>query len=121
MYFICTDEIMQQEIRPLVAVDIIEQLHRQFAILSGNVQIHLHFKISLVWQEGASLGGFSLLNLIRIILKSQSSPGFPGGKVSACNAGDLGSIPRWGRSPREGNGNPLWSSCLENSIGRGAC
>lgn len=29
------DEIMQQEIRPLVAVDIIEQLHRQFAILSG--------------------------------------------------------------------------------------
>lgn len=33
--FPCTDEIMQQEIRPLVAVDIIEQLHRQFAILSG--------------------------------------------------------------------------------------
>uniref|UniRef100_A0A8C3KAF5 MCF.2 cell line derived transforming sequence-like 2 n=2 Tax=Scolopacidae TaxID=8917 RepID=A0A8C3KAF5_9CHAR len=33
--FHCTDEIMQQEIRPLVAVDIIEQLHRQFAILSG--------------------------------------------------------------------------------------
>uniref|UniRef100_A0A8D0HE53 MCF.2 cell line derived transforming sequence-like 2 n=1 Tax=Sphenodon punctatus TaxID=8508 RepID=A0A8D0HE53_SPHPU len=33
--FVCTDEIMQQDIRPLVAVDIIEQLHRQFAILSG--------------------------------------------------------------------------------------
>uniref|UniRef100_A0A7N5PAG9 Kelch like family member 6 n=1 Tax=Ailuropoda melanoleuca TaxID=9646 RepID=A0A7N5PAG9_AILME len=33
--FSLTDEIMQQEIRPLVAVDIIEQLHRQFAILSG--------------------------------------------------------------------------------------
>uniref|UniRef100_A0A8C5T3H2 MCF.2 cell line derived transforming sequence-like 2 n=1 Tax=Malurus cyaneus samueli TaxID=2593467 RepID=A0A8C5T3H2_9PASS len=33
--FPCADEIMQQEIRPLVAVDIIEQLHRQFAILSG--------------------------------------------------------------------------------------
>ncbi|XP_060098603.1 probable guanine nucleotide exchange factor MCF2L2 isoform X4 [Heteronotia binoei] len=33
--FRLTDEIMQQEIRPLVAVDIIEQLHRQFAILSG--------------------------------------------------------------------------------------
>lgn len=30
-----TDEIMQQEIRPLLAVDIIEQLHRQFALLSG--------------------------------------------------------------------------------------
>ena len=36
--------------------------------------------------------------------------GFPGGsdgKVSACNAGDLGSIPGLGRSPGEGNGNPL--------------
>ena len=36
--------------------------------------------------------------------------GFPGssdGKVSVCNAGDLGSIPGSGRSPGEGNGNPL--------------
>ena len=38
------------------------------------------------------------------------------GKASACNAGDLGSIPGWGRSPGEGNGNPLQSSCLENSM-----
>ena len=41
-----------------------------------------------------------------------SSPGFPGGsdsKQSACNAGDPGSIPRSGGSPREGNGNPLQS------------
>ena len=37
------------------------------------------------------------------------------GKVSACN-GDLGSIPGSGRSPREGNGNPLQYSCLENSM-----
>ena len=49
--------------------------------------------------------------------------GFPGGsdgKESACNAGDQGSIPRSGRSPGEGNGNPLQYSCLENSMGRGA-
>ena len=42
--------------------------------------------------------------------------GFPGdsnGKESACNAGDPGSIPGSGRSPREGNGNPLQYSCLE--------
>ena len=41
--------------------------------------------------------------------------GFPGGsegKASACNAGDLGSIPGSGRSPGEGNGNPHQSSCL---------
>ena len=36
--------------------------------------------------------------------------------VSACNAGDLGSIPGLGRSPGEGNGNPLQYSCLENSM-----
>ena len=38
------------------------------------------------------------------------------GKVSACNVGDAGSIPRLGRSPGEGNGNPLQYSCLENSM-----
>ena len=44
--------------------------------------------------------------------------GFPGdsaGKESACNAGELGSIPGLGRSPGEGNGNPLQYSGLENS------
>ena len=35
-------------------------------------------------------------------------------KESACNAGDLGSIPGSGRSPGEGNGNPLLYSCLGN-------
>ena len=49
--------------------------------------------------------------------------GFPGssdGKESVCNAGDLGSIPGLGRSPGEGNGNPLQYSCLESSMDRGA-
>ena len=41
-------------------------------------------------------------------------PGGSEGKASAFNAGDLGSIPGWGRSPGEGNGNPLQYSCLEN-------
>ena len=39
---------------------------------------------------------------------------------SAWNAGDLGSIPGSGRSPGEGNGNPLQYSCLENPMDRGA-
>ena len=42
------------------------------------------------------------------------------GKASACNAGGLGSIPGWGSSPGEGNGNPLQYSCLENAMDRGA-
>ena len=47
-------------------------------------------------------------------------PGGSNGKESACDAGDLGSIPGLGRSPREGNGYPLQYSCLENPMGRGA-
>ena len=42
------------------------------------------------------------------------------GKESACNAGDLGSIPGSGRSPGEGHGNPLQDPCLENPMDRGA-
>ena len=48
---------------------------------------------------------------------------FPGGsevKASASNGGDPGSIPGSGRSPGEGNGNPLQYSCLENPMDRGA-
>ena len=50
---------------------------------------------------------------------SPPSWGFPGGadgKESARNAGELGSIPGSGRSPGEGNGNPLQYYCLENSM-----
>ena len=53
--------------------------------------------------------------------------GFSGGsdgkkkkKKFVCNAGDLGSIPGSGRSPRERNGNPLQYSCLENLMDIGA-
>ena len=51
---------------------------------------------------------------------SESFPGGLDGKASACNAGDPGLIPGLGRSPGEGNGNPLQYSCLENSMDRGA-
>ena len=42
------------------------------------------------------------------------------GKESACNSGDLGLISRLGRSPGEGNGNPLQYSCLENPMDGGS-
>ena len=48
---------------------------------------------------------------------------FPGGsevKASAWDVGDLGLIPGSGRSPGEGNGNPLQYSCLDNPMDRGA-
>ena len=59
----------------------------------------------------------------RLRLELMPELGFPGGsevKASACNVGDLGSIPGLGRSPGEGNGNPLQYSCLENSMDGGA-
>ena len=53
-------------------------------------------------------------------LTIKRDPGSSDGKVSACNVGDLGLIPGLGRSPGEGNGNPLQYSCLENSMDGGA-
>ena len=56
---------------------------------------------------------------MRIVI-NQRKKGFPGGsevKASAWNAGDQGSIPGSGKSPGEGNGNPLQYSCLENPMG----
>ena len=47
-------------------------------------------------------------------------PGGSDGKASVYNAGDLGSIPGYGRFLREGNGNLLQYSCLENLMGGGA-
>ena len=74
--------------------------------------------------------GFShqVAKALELQLKLQSfqfkvEMGFPGGsdgKESACNAGDLGSIPGLGRSPREGNDNPLQYTCLENPRDREA-
>ena len=58
---------------------------------------------------------FSAGNLV-----SEYFPGSLDGKASAYNAGDPGSIPGSGRSPREGNGNPLQYSCLENPMDQGA-
>ena len=54
--------------------------------------------------------------------RGKEKQGFHGGsevKMSACNAGDLGSIPGLGRSPGEGNGNPFQYSCLESPMDRG--
>ena len=51
-----------------------------------------------------------------LIHRGEASPGGSEGNASACNGGDLGSNPGLGRSPREGNGNLLQDSCLENPM-----
>ena len=59
---------------------------------------------------------FIVLESLKLVL---GLPGGSDGKESACNAGDMGSIPGSGRSPGEGNGNPLQYSCLENPMDKG--
>ena len=54
-----------------------------------------------------------------LTLNLLGTTGSSGSKESSCNAGDLGSVPGFGRAPGEGNGNPLQYSCLENSMDRG--
>ena len=77
-------------------------------LCSGKARSDLSF-------SGHCLYPFSLLSYLFI--------SFPGGaevKASASNVGDPGSIPVLGRSPGEGNGNPLQYACLENPMDRGA-
>ena len=61
-----------------------------------------------------------LINRIYVTRKGGIECSGSDGKESACNAGDTGSTLRSGRSPGEGNGNPLQYSCLENYMGKEA-
>ena len=67
---------------------------------------------------------FTLDNIHVSMLFSQDAhfnkdfPGCSDSKESACNAGDPSSIPGWGISLGEGNGNPLWYSCLKNFMAK---
>ena len=83
------------------------------------------FCFSLVWFCGACMHAQLLslpMNIVHIDYYSESHNNSlsSDSKESACNVGDLGSIPWLGRSPGEGNGYPLQYSCLENSMDRGA-
>ena len=96
---------------------------------------NLPFLGLLYWQEGSlplchlrcpcilqlfMLYCFCEITTFNISFKYVSIPCGSDGKESACSEGDPGSIPGSGRSPGEGNGNPLHYSCLENSMGREA-
>ena len=74
-----------------------------------------------MWEEGS--GGHLNSKFLEVTSLVQPRDGFPSdsdSKESFCNAGDLGLIPGSGKSPGEGHGNPLQSSCLDNSMDRGA-
>ena len=71
-------------------------------------------------QEMRCLQRFRGKVVIFSCLDGSNIPGGSDSKASVCNAGDPGSIPGLGRSPGEGNGNPLQDYCLENPMDRGA-
>ena len=104
-------------------------------------RLHFHFSLSCIGEGNSNLRQCSCLEnprnkgawwaaisgvtqsrtrLKRLSSSSSSNVLFQKCIESACKAGDLGSVPVLGRSPAEGNGNPLQYSCLENSMYTGA-
>ena len=75
---------------------------------------------NLRYADDTTLMAESEEELKSLLMKVKDFPGGSEGKASAYNAGDLGSFPGSGRSPGEGNGNPLQYSCLENPMDGGA-
>ena len=69
---------------------------------------------------GHSLQVAVLLYTLQYCMEYSGFPGDLAVKNPPTNAGDMGSIPGWGRLPGEGSGNSLQYSCLGNSIGRDA-
>ena len=82
--------------------------------------LHLHLSSNTHKDYTISCVKKSSLPLMRPLLTLLGFPYSSVSKESACNAGDPGLIPGLGRSPGEGNGNPLQCSCLENPMDRGA-
>ena len=88
--------------------------------MARNVLLHCNIKAIL---ERILLNYGKKITTELVVVKNLKKTGFPGGsdgKTSVYNTGDLGSIPGLGRSPGEGNGNPLQDYCLENPMDRGA-
>ena len=96
-------------------------VERQSAFLWDFIRNGGKYRI-LVPMEGGDMDNASDRNIypVSLLLLGASLPRWLSGKESACNAGDAGSIPGLGRSPREGNGNLFQYSCLHNSMDRGA-
>ena len=77
---------------------------------------------SVSWIWGFFFFFFVFLYLVvqNILQLCRHFPSGTSGKESSSNARDAGLIPGYRRSPEEGNGNPLWYSCLGNPMDRGA-
>ena len=118
--FFCLDDL---------SIDVKEVLKSPTIIISLSISPFVADHNFFIYLEAPLLSAYMSVSLLVLIPLSLFKAllsflwGFPGGtdgKESACNSGDTGLIPGLGRSPGEGNGNPLQYSCLGNSMERGA-
>ena len=106
------------------------QSQRRTIVLQTTGQLHSSFMLVRLCSKSSKLGfsitwteSFQILNLDlekASNLRISKYPRCSVGKESTCNTGDLGSVPGLGRSPGEGNGNPLQYSSLGNPMDRRA-
>ena len=99
---------------------ILNKFSYRFYQLQNNTESQLNFKLKKHLYCCSLFTHTMFLVQIQFISQYTCFPGDSDSNESACRAGDLGSIPGSGRSPGEGNGYPLYYSCLENSLDRGA-
>ena len=102
----------------------------QWVIRFNSTKSHSHFQPWLLDPHNLALGNYHHVSdvdsnhtLFFWVLIPTGFPRWLSGKQSTCSARDtrdMGSVPGSGRSPGEGNGNPLQYSCLDNSMNRGA-
>ena len=91
--------------------------------MGGQGWFNILSKLTDCWRNSFPSGFRTEVPIFLLVIGWEFPQGFPSssdGKESACNAGDTGSIPGLGRSPGEGNGNPLQYSCPKNPMERGA-
>ena len=88
--------------------------------LKENYQVKKRTELTSTYTQRCIISCENFFQSNRVCFHSWRVPLVADGKEYACNAGGPGSIPGSGRSPGEGNGNPLQYSCLENSMDRGA-
>ena len=93
--------------------------HPQVPYLRTQLNLDLKYLKNEISRK-QNLNLFCFGNYLHSIYNVLDFPGGSDGKASVYNAGDPGSIPGSGRSPGEGNGNPLQYYCLENPMDRGA-
>ena len=93
-----------------------------FTLLPLNLNIMIWKIVCLQWRLYIIVSSLDFYYIMKHIVRNyvyvphQGFPGCSEVKASAWNAGDTGSIPGWGRSPGEENGNPFQYCCLENPM-----